>query len=66
MAGGHTPREGPVLFGAHDLGRHAVWQAQEHFFGEAIAFAQFGGAAGYQSAHRTASVKLGMASGVGN
>ncbi len=36
------------------------------FFGKGIALAQFGGVAGYQSAHRTASVKLGMAGGVGN
>ena len=66
MVGGHAPGEDLVLLGAHDRGRHAVWDAQEHFFGEGIAFAQFGGVAGYQPAHRTASVKLGMAGGVGN
>ena len=62
----HAPGEDLVLLGAHDRGRHAVWDAQEHFFGEGIALAQFGGFAGYQPAKRTASVKLGMAGGVGN
>ena len=66
MVEGHAPGEDLVLLGAHDRGRHAVWDAQEHFFGEGIAFAQFGGVAGYQPAKRTASVKLGMASRVGN
>ena len=66
MVGGHTPGESLVLLGAHDRRRHTVWDAQEHFFGEGIALAQFGGVAGYKSAHRTASVKLSVAGGVGN
>ena len=66
MVGRHAPREGLVLLGAHDRGRHAVWETQEHFFGEGIALTQFGGVAGYQPTHRTASVKLGVAGGVGN
>ena len=66
MIGGHTPGESLVLLGTHDRGRHTVWDAQEHFFGEGIALTQFGGVAGYQPTHRTASVKLSVAGGVGN
>ena len=51
VVGGHAPREGLVLLGAHDRGRHAVWETQEHFFGEGIALTQFRGLSGYQSTY---------------